>query len=743
MLRKIFPFLGWFEGYNLAALRADLVAGVTVALVLIPQSMAYAQLAGLPPYYGLYAAFLPPLVAAAFGSSRQLATGPVAVVSLMTATALEPLATAGSEAYVAYAMLLALLVGVFQFSLGLFRLGILVNFLSHPVVNGFTNAAALIIASSQLSKFFGVSVDKADHHYETIWNVLLAAKDYTHWTTFGFGIMAIIVMWGLKRVNPRIPNVLVAVVVATLLSWLIGLERTHVASVADIESPAVRSHIQEFNHLIKRIDSVSQIRVRVSADDGAGEAYTGRMEVCRSCHTSLEAGPSAGELSAVPIHRRHDVDLLNFELEEFKHQAGVIREELRGDLFCAIPSDNGQTVFCLKEDMPEGRRSDGRIWRLKVGTGLLDLDALKLTGGGAVVGTIPQGLPNIKVPKIDSSAILSLMAMAVTISLLGFMEAISIAKAMAAKTSQRLDYNQELMGQGLANIVGSFGQSYPASGSFSRSAVNLQAGAQTGLSSVFSSAVVVITLLFFTPVLYHLPQSVLAAIIMMAVIGLVNVRGFVHAWEAQRLDGAISIITFVCTLGFAPHLDRGIMIGLLLSLALYLARKMKPKVVLLSKHPDSTFRDLHRFGLAQCRYIAVVRFPSPLFFANVGYLEETILERVSAMPDLRHILIVGNGINELDASGEELLSRLVAQMREAGHDVSFSGLNDSVLGTMRRTGLYDLIGEDHLFRNATMAVAAIHGPAHVHSEEKECPLQKVVLAEGATAPRTGRPTPDA
>ena len=194
MLEKVLPFLGWFKGYNLEKLKVDGISGLTVALVLIPQSMAYAQLAGLPAYYGLYASFLPPMVAALFGSSRQLATGPVAVVSLMTSASLEPLASAGSEGYIMYAVLLALMVGLFQLSLGVLRLGLVVNFLSHPVVNGFTNAAAIIIASSQLSKLFGVYVDKAAHHYETIIRVVEGAFHYTHWPTLALGALAFLII---------------------------------------------------------------------------------------------------------------------------------------------------------------------------------------------------------------------------------------------------------------------------------------------------------------------------------------------------------------------------------------------------------------------------------------------------------------------------------------------------------------------------------------------------------------------
>src|SRR3989339_33245 len=224
MLTRIFPFLAWFKKYSLEAFRIDAISGLTVALVLIPQSMAYAQLAGLPPYYGLYASFIPPMIAALFGSSRQLATGPVAVVSLMTAASLEPLATAGSEGFIAYAILMALMVGVFQFALGVLRLGLVVNFLSHPVVNGFTNAAAIIIASSQLSKMFGVDVDEASHHYETIMRVCSAASHYTLWPTFFMGPLAFAIMYGLKRIAPKIPNVRVAVVITTLISWGMAYE---------------------------------------------------------------------------------------------------------------------------------------------------------------------------------------------------------------------------------------------------------------------------------------------------------------------------------------------------------------------------------------------------------------------------------------------------------------------------------------------------------------------------------------
>jgi SulP family sulfate permease len=298
---------------------------------------------------------------------------------------------------------------------------------------------------------------------------------------------------------------------------------------------------------------------------------------------------------------------------------------------------------------------------------------------------------------------------------------------MAAKTGQRLDPNQELIGQGLANILGAIGRSYPVSGSFSRSAVNLGAGAVTGMSSVFTSLVVVATLLFFTPLLYHIPQSVLAAVIMMAVVGLINVKGFVHTYRAQRYDGVIAVITFFCTLAFAPELDRGIMIGVVLSIGHYLYRNSRPSLAALSLHPDRSLRDAQRHGLQECKNIAVVRFEGPLFFANTSYLEDQINEHIKGKPELRHILLPANGINEIDASGEEALSLIVEQIRERGLEISLSGLNENVLDLMKRTHLLEKIGEDHIFPTMMVALKSIHARAHVGSTEEECPLLKVTF----------------
>ncbi len=702
-MTRLFPLLRWFKGYSRAKLLADAVGGLTVAMVLIPQSMAYAQLAGLPPYYGLYAAFIPPMIASMFGSSYQLATGPVAIVSLMTNTALEPLATAGSEMFIAYAVLLALTVGTFQLLLGLFRLGAVVNFLSHPVIHGFTNAAAIIIATSQLPKLFGVYVDKGEHHYETVYRVILAAMDYTHFPTLAMGVFAFALMLGLYRFKPKLPNVLIAVVVSTLLSFFTGFNKDHSVSIKGIESEEIRNMVQEFNYTNAKENVMNKRRVLLGKE---------LDEVARK----------EGAHAASALQIKHKIALQNVEIVFMKENQEELRERLRRVRFQAVEVSDGEMKFYRLEEVPPGAKTIGGTWRMKVGRKPIVKEEIVMMGGGAIVGKIPAELPGFKAPALDMRVILALFPMTVIISILGFMEAISIAKAMAAKTQQRLDPNQELIGQGLSNILGSCFRSYTVSGSFSRSAVNLQAGAKTGLSNVFSSVIVGITILFLTSLLYHLPQAVLAAIIMVAVTGLVNVSGFKHAWDVHRYDGAISIITFIATLYFAPHLDRGLFIGVALSVGLYLQRNMKPDVYMLAKYMDGSFRDVKTHRLGQCKHIAVIRFSGPLFFADVAYFEDIILEAISSMRDLRHVLIVGNGINEVDASGEEFLYRMIENLRESGYDVSFSGLNESVLATFRRTNLYEMIGEEHFFRSVAQALETIHQPAHIDSSEERCPL---------------------
>jgi MFS superfamily sulfate permease-like transporter len=620
----------------------------------------------------------------------------------MTSASLEPLATAGSEGYIAYAILLSLMVGLFQLSLGILRLGLVVNFLSHPVVNGFTNAAAIIIASSQLSKMFGVNVDNAPHHYQTILLTVKSALHYTHWPTFFIGALALVIMVGLKRIAPKVPNVLVAVVVTTTLSWGMGFEHNTTADSKTIQSPATLQLLKAFNDANTGMKPLAEERTLTSK----------ALEEAKKAHNPIAL-----------LDAEHKDRVIQSQIEELKDKAHLYREEIRKLLFKAAVQPDNTILYYLADQLPAGAKTDGRIWRFRIGSKALKLEKLTMTGGGEVIGDVPKGLPSLTVPRIDLNVMLHLFPYAAIISLLGFMEAISIAKAIASKTGQRIDPNQELIGQGLANIIGSISKSYPASGSFSRSAVNLQAGAITGMASVFTSLAVVIALMFFTPLLYHLPQSVLAAVIMMAVIGLINVSGFLHAWRAQWYDGFISILSFICTLWYAPHLDKGIMLGVLLCLMVFLYKNMRPVVTSLSRDQSMTLRCAVSLGLKECKYLSVIRFEGPLFFANASYLEDKISDLMLCKLTLRHILIVANGINDIDASGEETLSLLIDRVRSAGIGISFSGINETVMRVLDRTHLFSKIGTEHVFSTMESAIETIHPTIHAEDEIEACPLK--------------------
>ena len=713
MIYKIFPFLLWFGDYDKEKLSADVIAGITVAMVLIPQSMAYAQLAGLPAYFGLYAAFLPPMVAALFGSSRQLATGPVAMVSLMSAASLEPLATAGSTQFIAYSIILALTVGCFQLFLGVFKLGLVVNLLSHPVVNGFTNAAAIVIASSQFSKLFGVYVDKAPHHYQTIINVCKSAFHYTHLPTLGMGILAIAIMIILKRVSPKVPSVLVAVTVTILISRFTGFNNDKYIPLENIKNPEMVKTITEFNNNIRLLKELGTKRTNLNNDLKASKKAVKEHGIHIASNEQLNI--------------EHELALIQARIDKLKGVAHIKRENLRLVHFLASDKAEESPFFYTESTLPNGLETDGRKWRIKISNKVLDTTNLKMIGAGAIVGKIPEGL-KIGIPKAPEnttylSAFLQLLPFAIIISLIGFMEAIAIAKSMAAKTGQKLDPNQELIGQGLANIIGSFGQSYAVSGSFSRSAVNLQANAATGVSSVVTSLMVALTLLFFTPLLYHLPQAVLAAVIIMAVIGLVNASGFIHAWKAKRADGIISVISFVCTLYFAPHLEEGIMVGVGLTFGLFIYQHLRPRVAILSKSKDNSLKDAVKAGLKECRHIAVVRFDGSLIFANATYLEDRVLDIIADKPELMHILIASKGINDIDASGEDAISILIDTVRSSGHEISFCGLKEEVLAVMERTHLIDKLGRENIYPDSRAALDSMYKQIHAQVNCNDCPLK--------------------
>jgi len=532
-------------------MRTDAIAGLTVALVAIPQSLAYAQLAGLPPYYGLYAALIPTVVGALFGSSAQLSTGPVALTSLLTAASIVPLAAASGGQYVAYAIALALLSGLFQFGFGAMRLGVLMNLLSHPVLMGFVHAAAILITLSQVPALLGMPPPKTGHALLDIWQVLGHAQQ-AHAYSIAFGAAAIAALLAFRRFAPRLPGVLITVTLLTAASYLLG----YAAS------------------------------------------------------------------------------------------------------------------------------------------------------GGNVVGEIPRGLPSLALPGLALDIWIDLMPAAFVIAVISFMEAMSSAKIAAVKTAAKWDENQELIGQGLAKVAAAFCQTMPVSGSFSRSALNLAAGARTGVSSIVCALCVLLTLLFFTPLLRHLPLPVLAAIIVMALANLVNLRSLRNAWLASRDDAAAAALTFVATIAFAPQIQNGIFTGILVSLGLFIYRRMRPTLDVIepAQFARAAFSDVPE-KLRDA--VGVIRFDASLVFVNVSYFEDAVLRLERRHPRLPFVLVSASSINGLDASGVEMLASLSEALHKNGTTLVFSGVKPQVRGVLERTGLAERIGVENFFRDDHAAFAAL------------------------------------
>jgi sulfate permease, SulP family len=709
--RRFLPFLDWLPP-SLPTLRADALAGLTVAMVLIPQSMAYAQLAGMPAYYGLYAAFLPVIVGALWGSSHHLSTGPVAMVSLLTGSTLATFAAQGSELFIALAISLALMVGLMQIAMGAFRLGAIVSFLSHPVIIGFTNAAAIIIALSQLNKLLGVPLPRSDVFLRDVWEMLQQIRE-AHLPTLAMGLGALAIMMGLRRFKPHLPAVLIAVVLTTVVSWAIGFERKESARPGQFADPAVSNMIYSLHAMKSRVEELH------------GEIITKQQDL----QTYVDV---TGFVHPRVLALRYDIEVLRLDIGTLERELRLRLRDLRRLTFERAIADEVPR-YHLAGEAPDEAATDGRIWRVA----LVTEQGVLLSGGGEVVGSIPAGLPELRVPRIDWDTLVMLFASAFVITLVGFMEAISIAKAVATRTKQRVDPNQELIGQGLANIAGSFSQSFPVSGSFSRTAVNMSAGAVTGMSSVVAGAIVLVTLVLFTPLLHHLPDAALAAIILLAVVGLLNFGAIRHAWKAHRHDGIAALITFFATLGFAPNLDTGILAGAALAIVLYLYRTMRPRVAVLGRHPDGTLRDALLHNLRTSEQIIVIRFDGSLFFANVPYFEDTVLDQAARHPHAKFLLVVADGINEIDGSGEEVIRHLVQRLKESGVTMVFSGMKMQVLRVMERTGLYSVVGAQNFFRTEDVALETIHQWIQDPDfDAKFCPLEERVQSRTETGPRT-------
>jgi SulP family sulfate permease len=677
VLTRLFPFLRWFP-LRADTLRADAIAGVSVALVLVPQSMAYAQLAGMPAYYGLYAAFLPVIVAALWGSSNQLATGPAAVSSILTASALAPLAALGSEQFVAYAIMLAFMVGVIQLGLGVSRLGSVVSFLSHPVILGFTSAAAIVIALSQLNKLLGLPIGRSAFFLADIWEMLGQIRD-VHAPSVAIGLGSMAIIWGFRRWLPRWPGVLVAVVVATTLSWATGFERRASAPLAAIEAPEIRALAAGYQQTTQRLE---QLEASISA-------------LQREAAQLSRDGAAAQRLAAL----RYEADLRRIERDSLRRENRERLRDLRRLPLSGAADAQGRVERLLVAADPQAAGAADR-WRIR---GVSDGE-LALAAGGEVVGYIPPGLPALHAPEFSWEAVRALLSAALIIALVGFVEAISIAKAIAAKTRQRIDANQELIGQGLSNLAGSFSQAFPTMGSFSRSAVNYSVGARSGLASVLTGLLIGATLLFLTPAIYHLPQSALAAIIIMAVLGLIGFGAMRRAWRAQRDDGIAAWVTFSATLLLAPALDYGVLLGAGLAVLLFLYRTMQPRVALLDARADGT---LQAASAGADPAIVAIRFDGQLYFANVPHFEDAMLEAIAERPSARGVLIIGDGINRIDASGVDALELVLQRLRGNGLHVVFCGLKPQVLEVLERTGLRHQIGDDALHPDQASALAAL------------------------------------
>jgi SulP family sulfate permease len=553
-LRHVVPLLDcWPRGAG--AWRADIVAGATVALFLVPQAMAYAQLAGLPAHYGLYAAWLPPIITGFLGRCPQLHTGPVAIQSLMTLAVLTALPglVVGTAAYAEHAMALALLSGAILLLLGLLRLASLVNLLSHPVIVGFTNAAALVILASQVNQVLQLPMGHGTFFAADFVRMLHRLPDASL-PSLGFAIGTLAAVVLMKRLCPRCPGILLAVVLATLVS-----------------------------------------------------AWTG-YEAC---------------------------------------------------------------------------------W------------------GGAVVGDIPSGIPSPHFPRIEPGAWMSLLPAAGIVAMVGFVEVLSICKVIAVKTRQRQDFNQELVAQGLASLAGGLVRSYPVSGSFSRSAVSLYTGTRTGLASVVSGLVVAAVLLWCTPALHHLPRAVLGAVIMLAVSGLLDFPAMLRIGRAGRADAAAVWLTFVATLLLAPHITHSILIGALFAIAVQIYRLMTPHVARLARHPDGTLRDARRHGLPLDPRILALRFDGRLIFTNASHFEDRLIEARSETPGMRAFLLDAEAINDLDASGEEMLRRVFQELHAEGCRVVVARLRGRARDIFARTGLDRLVGAPNLVASPEAALTML------------------------------------
>ena len=564
LLKKLIPILTWLPNYKKSQLKGDVVAGVTVATVLIPQGIAYALIAGLPPIYGLYCALVPQVMYAIFGSSRQVAVGPVAMDSLIVATGVSTLALAGSDSYISIAILLALMVGAIQFLMGVFSLGFIVNFLSKPVITGFTSAVALIIGFNQFRNLLGVDFVQSDQLQYVVEDIWLQISSYNIYTTV-IGLISVIIIFIFRKINKKIPNALIVVVLGIVIMKYFG--------------------------------------------------------------------------------------------ESFKDVS--------------------------------------------------------------IVKDIPSGLPLFSIPQFDFDLLRELFPIAFTLVMVGYLETISIGKSLEAKQDEyRIRPNQELIALGLANMFGSLFKAYPSTSSFSRSAINQESGAKTGMAALISVVMVVLTLLFLTPLFYHLPKTVLAAIIIVAVFGLINFKEATFLWKANRLDFWLMLSTFLATLLLG--IEFGIIVGVGLSLVILIFRTSRPYITELGKVPDSNFyRNKNRFEEVIIEDdILVFRFDAQLFYANASYFRDNLdLMADKKGEALKLIVLDAESINRVDSTGLEMLKERIKFYKKKNITFYFAGVKGPVRDDLFKCGVLQIIDINHFFMRANQAVKYYKTGDRKHQEK--------------------------
>mgnify|MGYP006274480301 FL=1 len=548
MLKRYLPILDWGARYDGAALTNDLVAAVIVTIMLIPQSLAYALLAGLPPEVGLYASIAPLVLYGVFGTSRALAVGPVAVVSLMTAAAVGEIAASGSPDYYAAAIALALLSGLMLTAMGALKLGFLANFLSHPVISGFITASGIIIATSQLKHILGVQAS-GHNLYELILSLAAAAPG----------------------ANPYALAVGVSVVV--FLFW-------------------VRRSLKP---LLRRL--------------GLGPKLA-------------DVVAKAGPVAAVAV-----------------------------------------TILAS--------------W----GYGLADR-------GVDIVGAVPQGLPPLTTPRFDPGLWGSLAVSALLISVVGFVESVSVAQTLAAKKRQRIAPDQELIGLGAANIGAAFTGGYPVTGGFARSVVNFDAGAETPAAGMFTAIGIGLATLFLTPLLYFLPVATLAATIIVAVLSLVDLGALKRTWAYSKADFAAQAATILLTLGFG--VEAGIVAGVGLSIFLHLYRTSKPHFAVVGQVPGTEhFRNVLRHEVVTDPAVHTVRVDESLYFPNARYLEDIVYDAVARDPRIRHVVLLCSAVNFIDASALESLEAINERLRASDVALHLAEVKGPVMDRLGRAHFLD------------------------------------------------------